>query len=671
MNQPKHTLIESIGTYLPSRALSTADVLAGCKRPLRFPLERITGIQARRVVESGEYSIDLARKAIADCLRMSKYEPADIDLLVCCNISRYDADNFLAFEPSTSIKLKRDLGFSHALVFDLSNACAGMFTGIYVVDAFLRAGTIRRGMVVSGEYISHLTKTAQHEINGYLDDRMACLTLGDAGAAVVLENTSAKQCGFEEIHLQTYGGYSQYCIGKTSERGGMIMHTNSVKLASVAIKSGAKQAIDVLAEKNWPFDTLQHLIMHQTSRRSIGSAKHEIGRLLSNKINGSVNVINNLSQRGNTASTSHFVALADQIRGGQVRAGDRVLFSISASGLTTGTALYTLDDLPDRARAARLAAVPKLNGQAQAGAAAWQPESAVPLRVESVGILAEADEPVKDTLSMLERAAANCLQQSRYGASEVDVVIYCGVYRSDYIMEPAVAALLAGQLGMNATIDDQQTEATLAFDVFNGAVGFLDACHLVQQLMAVGKCQRALIVAAESENNARSYPEELLGIRETASAVLLDRSPTNGQGLTSFFFWDDVAAQSAYATGCELTENPRLRIARQPELEALFLDRIRCAVQAFLQNHGLESGQIDVVFPPQISSSFIEQLSETLAIPSEKWVDAVGDGFDLFTSSFPYALVFGQERKRIAKGDLGLIIAVGSGIQVRCALYQS
>lgn len=670
MNPYKHTLIESIGTYLPARALSTADVLAGCKKPLRFPLERITGIQARRVVGSGEFSIDLARKAIADCLRMSKYEPADIDLLVCCNISRYDADNLLAFEPSTSIKLKRELGFEHALVFDLSNACAGMFTGVYLVDAFLRAGTIRRGMVVSGEYISHLTETAQHEIEGYLDDRMACLTLGDAGAAVILEQSEDEQLGFEEIQLQTYGGYSHYCIGKTSDQGGMIMHTDSVKLAQVAIKSGAKQAIELLEEKNWSFDTLQHLIMHQTSRRSIGGAKHEIARLLATDLNGSVNVINNLSQRGNTASTSHFVALSDQIRSGKVQSGDRVLFSISASGLTTGTALYELDDLPDRSRAASLAPVTKLNGRAKAGAATWQPDTAVGVRVESVGLLDERESLDGDTLRMLERAAANCLEQSTYRAADIDVVIYCGVYRSEYIMEPAFAALLAGKLGMNATIEANREDTTLAFDIFNGAVGFMDACCVVQQLMAIGKCRRALVVAAESENNAHNYPGELLGICETASAVLFDRSPAPDRGLSSFFFQDEVTAIDAYATGCELTEAPRLRIAKQPALETLFIDQITTAVTAFLDARGLVLAAIDRVYPPQISNAFIGKLSEALGIPLEKWVQAVGAGPDLFTSSFPYAWVAHQQAEPLSS-ETSLVIAVGSGIQVRCALYQS
>jgi 3-oxoacyl-[acyl-carrier-protein] synthase III len=183
-----NTLIESLGVYLPPQAVSTQEVLQGCKKKVRFPLERITGIKSRRVAGETEFSIDLAGKAIADCLARSKYHPKDIDVLICSTICRYDGPNFqISYEPCTAVKLKKNFGLENALAFDLASACSGMFAAINLVDAFIKAGTIRRGLVVSGEYISHLAQTAQKEIAQFLDPRLACLTVGDAGAAVILE----------------------------------------------------------------------------------------------------------------------------------------------------------------------------------------------------------------------------------------------------------------------------------------------------------------------------------------------------------------------------------------------------------------------------------------------------------------------------------------------------
>jgi 3-oxoacyl-[acyl-carrier-protein] synthase III len=75
----------------------------------------------------------------------------EIDLLICCNISRCDGPNYrFSFEPATAVRLRQRLGLSRAWAFDVSNACAGMFTGITVADALLKAGAVRRALVVSG-----------------------------------------------------------------------------------------------------------------------------------------------------------------------------------------------------------------------------------------------------------------------------------------------------------------------------------------------------------------------------------------------------------------------------------------------------------------------------------------------------------------------------------------
>src|SRR5207244_4835118 len=118
------------------------------------------------------------------------------------NISRCDGPNFrVSFEPGTAMQLKAQFGFVNALIFDISNACTGMFTAVDIIDAFIKAGLIRRGMVVSGEYITHLTQTAQNEIESYLDARLAFLTVGDAAADVCLKEAPNKKVGFDDLEL--------------------------------------------------------------------------------------------------------------------------------------------------------------------------------------------------------------------------------------------------------------------------------------------------------------------------------------------------------------------------------------------------------------------------------------------------------------------------------------
>ncbi|HJW29627.1 MAG TPA: 3-oxoacyl-[acyl-carrier-protein] synthase III C-terminal domain-containing protein, partial [Saprospiraceae bacterium] len=93
------------------------------------------------------------------------------------------------------------------------------------------------------------------------------------------------------------------------------------------------------------------------------------------------------------------------------------------------------------------------------------------------------------------------------------------------------------------------------------------------------------------------------------------------------------------------------------------------AVQELLQIEGLDLSSIDKIFPSQISSNFIKRLSEKLNLPLEKFIDVVGEGPDLFSSSLAYAFEHAVENGLVKPGDTGLMIAVGSGIQVGCAIY--
>jgi hypothetical protein len=47
---------------------------------------------------------------------------------------------------------------------------------------------------------------------------------------------------------------------------------------------------------------------------------------------------------GNTASTSHTVALMDELEAGRVEAGERVAFLALASGLVIGAMVFTADE---------------------------------------------------------------------------------------------------------------------------------------------------------------------------------------------------------------------------------------------------------------------------------------------------------------------------------------
>jgi 3-oxoacyl-[acyl-carrier-protein] synthase III len=663
-----NTIIESLGVYLPPREVSTDDVIRGCRREVRFPLERLTGIRSRHVAGDTEFSIDLAKQAITRCLAGSRHGPGDVDLLISACIARVDGPNFLvSYEPSTALRLKQHFGFRSAMVFDVRSACSGMWAGINIADALIQQGVIERALVVSGEYITHLTTTAQIEIDDVLDARLACLTLGDSGAAVMLEAGPESGAGFAGIDLCTFGAYAEYCVAGPTEQphGGAIMFTDALKLTDAAARHGSDHALAMLRRAGWSPDAFQHLIMHQTSRTALTSAMAAINRQLKARACHPGNTIDNLERRGNTATTSHFVALADGIESGRVRSGDRVIFAVSGSGLTVGTALYTLDDLPDR-----------IIGTTRGPGAKHRPAprkmgtvAAPRIRIARLGTAHRGGAERRDSLTLLRLAATDCLAGSSYDPTGIDLLLYAGTYRSRFITEPAMAALLAGALGVTATTPGNG-KRTLAFDVFNGAVGTLDACWIAAQMIRAQKANVAMVVVAETENNAEHFPSELLGIEETGSALLLDVASENGEGFGGFLFRAFPEHSEAFVSYLTNRDGKTyLRFARKADLERRYVAAIAESAAELLCQEGVEPSRLARIFPPQISSSFIVRLSETMGLPGERFVDVVQGGRDLATSSLPFALRHARDRGLVRRGDVGLLVTAGSGIQVGCALY--
>ncbi|MEM9365266.1 MAG: amino acid adenylation domain-containing protein [Planctomycetota bacterium] len=680
-------VVESLGVYLPSTVQSTAQVVNGCHQPLDFPLEEMSGIRSRRVAGNCEYSIDLARKAAQDCLARSRHLATEIDLLVACNISRYDGPNFqVSYEPTTAAVLADQLAMRSAVTLDICNACAGFFTALRLVQSMLHVESdqessrpIRRAMVVSGEYISHLSDTAQKEIDGFMDPRLACLTLGDAGAAVIVE-MSERGAGFESIDLYSAGRYHDLCVAKATDRshGGAIMLTDPIRASAVTLEHAVPHACQVMDRHGWKPGQVDQLIIHQTSSKTIEGAMDELNRVFGETVSHSENTVNNLPERGNTASTSHWVAMMDQIQKGRVQAGDRTVFAISGSGQTIGTALYRMDDLPDRVQDNDPNSTQVLRAAPELGEPITRiirPRSAVRLVTSALAT------QTTDVLTMASDAAQQVIAAAEIQRSQIALAIHAGVYRDEYLSEPAVAAILVGELDINAEGPTETGDRTLAFDASDGGRGTLmaclSACELLPSLVGgnPGLATRerfALITAAEVENNDPERGEVQRGISEEGSALLLGISDAKDrcQGFISFAtrrypeYADTIRTHTQDQNG-----RPVLIVHRNDASENAFLDASLRTALDLLEAESMTWSDIRYVIPPQISGSFLADFKQRLA-DDVIVIDATCEEGDRFTSGMTAAWRNMNQRHRPQPDEVVLVLSVAAGLEVAAALYR-
>jgi 3-oxoacyl-[acyl-carrier-protein] synthase-3 len=340
---PFRARFESVGASLPEQRVTTRELMASTRHHTKIDLERLTGIREHRMCGPDDTSLSLAVDAARDCLARSQYEADDLDVVISASITRYVDGTTHRFEPPLSLSIKQAIGAPDALSFDISNACAGMLTGVFVLNDMIRRGVIRRGMVVSGERITGLGTNAARNIRSILSLQLASLTLGDAGAAVIVDRAPRAHTGIMLAGFTTLADHSRLCLGLPAwHRPGALMFTRARKIHEVAMREGPPLIEEILALGGVHLGEIDWFIPHQTSVRAIRSGEEVLSKYTGEHPK---HVIVTVDEYGNTASTTLFLALHRYLSEHRMHAGDKVLLLSVASGLEVGVVLFTIDEL--------------------------------------------------------------------------------------------------------------------------------------------------------------------------------------------------------------------------------------------------------------------------------------------------------------------------------------
>ena len=194
--------IKGISTRYPKKCERTEDYVYFNEDEAEKFIKNV-GIRERRVVDQGQCASDLCEEACRDLMKALHWTGDDVDALVMITqTGDYPV-------PATSIILQSKLDIKkNAICFDINLGCSSFPYGIYVIGCMLRAGGVKRAILLMGDVSS--------KVCSYLD-KSAYPLFGDAGSAIALE--SNESCD-EKIYfdLMTDGsGYQAIII----ESGGL------------------------------------------------------------------------------------------------------------------------------------------------------------------------------------------------------------------------------------------------------------------------------------------------------------------------------------------------------------------------------------------------------------------------------------------------------------------
>lgn len=665
----KNMVIESIGKYLPEIEVSATDIVNGCSERIRFPMQRITGIESVRNLPEGKDSLSLAIEAIQQCLSISKYQPEDIDLIISCGIFRLDGKLAIQIDPSFSYHVKQHFGMSNAQNFDISNACAGIFTGLVIAESFLKNNSAKKCLIFSSEYLSHVTKTAQREVEGISDRKIAALTAGDAGLAMIVELGENGETGFQDLDLFTMGEYSDLCIIQPTERahGGFIIHTDAIRMGEAGYIEAARHALNTLEKNRWGVD-FDHFIMHQASSTTILNATRELNKFFNKEVLHSGNIIDNIKNRGNTASTTYFLATIDNMINGRIKANEKVIYSVSGSGLNLGTALYKFDDLPDRVKKGT---IEKLKVKPVNAETTVTERPRVQIRQIEVDF---DPKTLRSGMEMLYSATEKTLKNLDGPKNEIDLVLYYGTLRDDYIYEPAIASFLTGKTNINSTKELVRAgKSTFAFDIYNGSMGFLSSCQVASELIISGKSNMALLASSEVDNN-RQYGLDSLDIVEAGTALILTASD-NKKGFGNFEYASIARISAGFPESSFYSEwQDNKLIAKKIPSEKLHqqdFNAIEAIVEKLLDKENLILSDLDdVLCAMPVDDSFPAWIQERNVISGQ---------FD-WPSNDPYNLSLPLQFEALMKSGLQTenrkillldIANVKNRMEIICSIYYA
>src|SRR5690606_17380011 len=307
------------GPALPPARLTTAELMRSPRHRTRIDLEHLTGIRERRVATEDD-SLGLAVGAARDCLARAGRRAEDVELLVSCSITKYRDGLVHWLEPTTAAAVARAIGAGRAVTFDVANACAGTLTGVAVANNWVRRGEVRCALVVSGERISGLGTNAARHVRSMASRELASLTLGDAGAAVLVGRAGEGEPGPAPAGFTTVAGHRRPCPPPPPRPGPGAPRATRPRAAPPRAAPAPPPPPSVRAIR--------------TGMRTVAAA---LGATPRNP------PVVTVDRYGNTASTTHVVALVEELDAGRLRAGDRVALVALASGLEIGVVLFTVD----------------------------------------------------------------------------------------------------------------------------------------------------------------------------------------------------------------------------------------------------------------------------------------------------------------------------------------
>jgi 3-oxoacyl-[acyl-carrier-protein] synthase III len=327
LTKPIRAKISALGTYLPPRVLTNADLEKMVDTTEEWIMERV-GIRERHLVDKGVAASDLAVAAVKSLLASHPFDLQEVDLIVVGTVTPD------MMYPSTACLVQHKLGIGNTWGFDVSAGCSGFLYALNTGVKFVESGQYQKVLVIGSDVNSSMTDYT---------DRAVCIIFGDGAGAVLLEPSEDPEVGVLDHVAQIEGiggrflcmpggGSLNPATHVTVDQKMHYIHQDGKNVFKYAVKKMAEMTERILAKNKLTGKDIDCFIAHQANRRIITATADRLGMPMEK-------VVINIDRFGNTTAGTIPIAMQTALEEGKLKKGDRLLIAAVGAGFTSGATL--------------------------------------------------------------------------------------------------------------------------------------------------------------------------------------------------------------------------------------------------------------------------------------------------------------------------------------------
>jgi 3-oxoacyl-[acyl-carrier-protein] synthase-3 len=279
-------------------------------------------------------------------------------------------------------------------------------------------------------------------------------------------------------------------------------------------------------------------------------------------------------------------------------------------------------------------------------------------------------DPGVATSHLGSEAAKKVLAQRGISADEVEMIVVATVTPDMFF--PSTACLIQDRIGASKA---------WGFDLSAACSGFAYALTVGAQFVGGGSHKKVLVIGSDVMTSILNYEDRATCVLfgDGAGAVLIE--PAEGdEGILDFEH--DVDGSG----GCNLympgggslnpssheTVDKKMHYVHQ-EGQQVFKYAVRRMSELaaeILERNGLKGEDLAIVVPHQANLRIIKAMQERIGVPDSKVMVNIERYGNTTAGTLPLGMMQALDEKRIKKGDLVLLIAVGAGYTTGAVLMR-